>query len=94
MSIHHDRFIARITAPQGVAATMALEVKSQPRESHGNVVRMVRYRGTLQALRQLCEQRGIQYRTALKRLERGWSVEASVETPIHVEVRGCIWRRA
>lgn len=95
MTIHHDRFIALVTAPQGIAATMNLKLgNSEPTGyTYRGGVRMVAWRGRLQPLWHLCQERGLGYRTVTQRMDRGWSLDEALSTPVQGKFRGVIWRR-
>lgn len=56
-----------------------IPVKREMRELH---VPLYEYNGHLMSVKQISELYGINYKTLHKRLERGWSIDEAIETPI------------
>lgn len=95
MTIHHDRFMERVTAPQGIWAAFPFDPSSRSAKvpTRNTAVRMVEYRGEMRRLRDLCRAHGIDYTTVSSRLRRGLSIEKALAEPIRMSnLAG--WRRS
>lgn len=91
MTIHHDRFMERVCAPQGVRIVLDLSLKSEFKPWRTNVPRMVEFHGEVRGLRELCRARNLGYTTIAKRIDRGMSVEDALAIPVRNYLTGGRW---